>query len=552
MLFFQKKAKKDGRPLPKTAKWWYNFSDMKNNTNGNNYTTIQLRIPLDLEKKVNISDPVYSFNAVMEHIDLRKYYAEKESVMGRPRYDSEKLLKVILFAFMDNGYASLRNIEKLCNTDIRFIWLLDGEPAPSYATVCNYLNKYVGEKTGELFNDITGKIFAEEGVDLSRLYIDGTKIEANANKYTWVWKKSCEKSRAKVYVRITELIREINAGDIGIQRVQIETREEYAIEYLEEVINKFGELTGVKKDRPRGRGHHKTAEQRQYDQLVGYLNRLKNYAEKIEICGEERNSYSKTDHDATFMRVKNDYMGNDQLLPAYNMQIGVCDEYIAVVDAKRYATDMDCFVPLLDKFKAAYGQYPQYPVADAGYGSYNNYIFCEKNGIEKYMKFTMYEKEVKDPKYREDPYRAVNFGYNDNGNMVCPEGREFEFGGTRPVRGNKYGRTEEYYKCKSCDCCPQREKCCHGEGDRTVRINRELTAIHREVIENLQTELGILLRTNRTIQAEGTFGSIKWNRSYKRLRRRGLESVILEFTLIAIGFNLYKYHNKRLRLSTAA
>jgi hypothetical protein len=234
------------------------------------------------------------------------------------------------------------------------------------------------------------------------------------------------------------------------------------------------------------------------------------------------------------------------------MQIGVCDEYIAVVDAKRYATDMDCFVPLLDKFKAAYGQYPQYPVADAGYGSYNNYIFCEKNGIEKYMKFTMYEKEVKDPKYREDPYRAVNFGYNDNGNMVCPEGREFEFAGTRPVRGNKYGRTEEYYKCKSCDGCPQREKCCHGESDRTVRINRELTAIHREVIENLQTELGILLRTNRTIQAEGTFGSIKWNRSYKRLRRRGLESVILEFTLIAIGFNLYKYHNKRLRLSTAA
>ena len=105
-----------------------------------------MRIPLDLEKIVNICDPVYSFNAIMEHIDLRKYYAEKESIMGRPRYDPEKLLKVILFAFMENGYSSLRNIEKLCNTDIRFIWLLDGENAPSYAAVCNFLNKYVGNK----------------------------------------------------------------------------------------------------------------------------------------------------------------------------------------------------------------------------------------------------------------------------------------------------------------------------------------------------------------------------------------------------------------------
>ena len=525
---------------------------MKKNTTERNYKPVQLRIPLDLEKIVDICDPVYSFNAVMEHIDLRRYYAEKESVMGRPRYDSEKLLKVILFAFMENGYASLRNIEKLCNTDIRFIWLLEGDRAPSYATVCNFLNKYVGEEIETLFRDITGRIFEEEGVDLSRLYIDGTKIEANANKYTWVWKKSCQRSREKVYGRITEVIKEINGGEMLFQRVQIETREEYAIEYLEEVTERFGELTGAKKDRPRGRGHHKTPEQRQYDRLVEYLNRLKSYAEKIEICGEERNSYSKTDHDATFMRVKSDYMGNDQLLPAYNMQIGVCDEYIAVVDAKKYASDMDCFVPLLDKFKAAYGQYPQYPVADAGYGSYNNYLFCEKNGIGKYMKFTMYEKETKDPRYRTDPYRAVNFGYNENGMMVCPEGREFEFAGNRHVKGNHYGRTEEFYKCVSCEGCTQREKCCHGAGDRTVRINRELTAIHREVVENLQTEFGILLRTNRTIQAEGAFGSIKWNRSYKRLRRRGLESVILEFTLISIGFNLYKYHNKRLRLSGVA
>ena len=513
---------------------------------------IALRIPLEIEKIVEITDPIYTFNEIIDQIDLTQFYKGKMSVIGRPRYDAEKLMKVALFAFMENGYASLRDIEHLCKTDIRYIWLLGGENAPSHMTVCNFLNDYVGSNISELFTEINRIVFEKEGVDLSRLYIDGTKIEANANKYSWVWKKSCQTSRAKVFVRISEIIEEINSGVLRMLGLRIEPREEYAIEYIEQVIERFASATDAATPAKHGRGHHKTAEQRQYDKLCEYLERLKKYAERIEICGEHRNSFSKTDHDATFMRVKRDYMGNDQLLPAYNMQIGVCDEYIAVVDAQQFASDMDCFVPLLEKFRNAYGEYPLYPVGDAGYGSYNNYLFCEQNGIGKYMKFTMYDKESRDPKFREDPYRAVNFERDEDGNLVCPEGRPFEFLGNRPVRGNHYGRTEEIYKCSSCDGCPSREKCCRGDSDRTIRMNRELTAIHHEVLENLQTELGARLRTNRTIQAEGAFGSIKWNRAYKRARRRGIESVILEFTLIAIGFNLYKYHNKKQRAAVAA
>lgn len=109
------------------------------------------------------------------------------------------------------------------------------------------------------------------------------------------------------------------------------------------------------------------------------------------------------------MRMKKDYMGNDQLLPGYNIQFGVCDEYIAVYDVKQYASDMDCFKPLMEKFHRIYGKYPEYPVTDAGYGSFNNYLYCEEHGMGKYMKFTMYEKESKNIKYHNDPYRAVNF-----------------------------------------------------------------------------------------------------------------------------------------------
>lgn len=513
---------------------------------------IQIKIPVDLEKIIEITDPIYTFNEIMDSMDLSKYYINRTSRYGRPGYDCEKMLKVALFAFMENGYSSLRNIEKLCKTDVRYIWLLDGEKAPTYATVSNHLRKYIGNNIQNIFYDLNKRMFQDEGVDFSTLYIDGTKIEANANKYTWVWKKSCIKNRDKVFANLTELIHEINNGILSFFNVKIETRAEYAVEYLEEVIRRFSSITGTESTYTRGRGHHKTNEQRQYDKLCEYLERLKKYAKHIETCGESRNSYSKTDRDATFMRVKRDYMGNDQLLPAYNMQIGVCDEYIAVVDAKQYASDMDCFVPLMDKFKGAYGTYPKYPVADAGYGSYNNYLFCEQNGIEKYMKFTMFEKQNNDKKYIDNPYRAENFGRDENGNLLCPEGRRFEHLYDRHVHGNKYGRTEEIYKCESCDGCPRRAECTKGNGDRTVCMNRELTAIHNEVLYNLKSDLGITLRTNRSIQAEGAFGSIKWNRSYKRAQRRGIESVIFEFTLISIGFNLYKYHNKKMRISKAA
>ncbi len=159
-----------------------------------------------------------------------------------------------------------------------------------------------------------------------------------------------------------------------------------------------------------GRGHRKTTLQRNYEKLAKYRDKLSEYIEKLSVCGDDRNSYSKTDHSATFMRMKRDYMGNDQLLPAYNVQIGVADEYIAVVDVNHYRSDMDCFEPLMEKFKSIYGFYPKYPIADAGYGSYNNYIYCQEHGMEKFMKFSMYQKETHDEKYRNDPFRAVTSG----------------------------------------------------------------------------------------------------------------------------------------------
>lgn len=519
----------------------------------NNYcNSKQGYLPLFLSDCLDLLDPVLTFDRLMGGIDLNKYLTDiPEYTTGRLRYNPVNMLKTVLFGFMTSGYCSLRELEDNCKVNIRFMYLMDHQ-TPSYRTFGYFINEILQDKIENIFNDINHAIFNDEHVDLQHLYIDGSKFEANANKYTWVWKKATEKFRYKFYEKITAEIEEINA-EIAWSGVQITTNPEYVPDYLNEIVEQLVLLWELDTSTfVYGSGKRKSKEQRHYEHLTTFCQKLQEYIQKIEICGPNRNSYSKTDNSATFMRIKTDYMGNDQLLPAYNVQIGVADEYIAVVDVNHYRSDMDCFVPLMEHFKQTYGFYPKYPVADAGYGSYNNYIFCEQNGIEKYMKFPMFKKETKDQKYHEDPFRAVNFRIDEQGVMRCPNDKAFHFLYRKNVRGNQYGRKEELYECEDCSGCPYAEKCKKTDKNRTVRINQELTSMHQEVIENLESIHGALLRMNRSIQAEGTFGIMKNDRWYKRIVRRGIHSVKLEVLLVAIGHNLYKYQKKKMRNRTAA
>lgn len=509
-------------------------------------------MPLFVSDFLDICDPVLTFDRFMEEINMEKYLKNvPKHFTGRFRYDPVSMLKTVLFGFMTNGYISLRELEDSCRVNLRFMYLMDHK-TPSYRTFGYFINEILSESIEEIFCDINKKIFEIENVDLQHLYIDGSKFEANANKYSWVWKKATEKSRYRLFDKITRLFTEINQ-ELKYTGMQLYINTEYAPEYIRQVADRYAEMYQLDEASfVKGRGHHKTTEQRNYEKMIEYASKLEEYVEKIQICGEGRNSYSKTDHSATFMRIKTDYMGNDQLLPAYNVQIGVADEYIAVVDVNQYRSDMDCFVPLMKKFRAYYGHYPKYPVADAGYGNYNNYIFCEQNGMEKYMKFPMFKKETEDTKYHEDPFRAVNFSIGEDGLMRCPNGRAFHLQYRQNVRGNAYGRQEEVYQCEDCSGCPFAEQCKNTDKNRTVRINRELTSMHQEVIENLESIHGALLRMNRSIQAEGTFGVMKNDRWYKRIVRRGINSVKLEVFLVSIGQNLYKFNNKLKRMSLAA
>ena len=250
---------------------------VKNKNNTKVYSTpIQLKLPVDLEKIIKINDPVYSFSEVMARIDLKKYFVEKkEHETGRPRYDREKLLKIVLFSFMEFGYCSVRFIQKLCETDIRFLWLLDEQEAPSHMTISNFIHNDLSGSLEDIFNDINGYIFGQLGVDLDHTYIDGTKIEANANKYTWIWKKSCIKSRNTVFGKLSALLEDVNAFMALYQRAVFEIRQEYAIEYVEYILNTFLDVTGITLDDfVHGKGKHKTAIQRLYEKVYDCYKKL--------------------------------------------------------------------------------------------------------------------------------------------------------------------------------------------------------------------------------------------------------------------------------------
>ena len=294
--------------------------------------------PVFFEDCLDLRDPVKQFDRLMEEAGIEQYVrAEMGRRPGRPGYNPVNMLKTILFGYMDEGSISLRKLEDNCRVNLRYQYLMDGEK-PSYRSF-GYFIEDLKESIEDLFYGITKEITEAEGVDLKHLYIDGTKLEANANKYTFVWKKSTEKSRYKLYGRIAALLEAMNE-ELRYEGLKLESKSEYIPEELEEMLRAYLNHYGLKESEfPHGKGRHKTEQQRKAEQLRKYIRKLEEYGEKLRICGEDRNSYSKTDPGATFMHMKKDYMHNDQILPGYNIQIGVADEYIVVADIYRYRND---------------------------------------------------------------------------------------------------------------------------------------------------------------------------------------------------------------------
>jgi hypothetical protein len=383
----------------------------------------------------------------------------------------------------------------------------------------------------ELFYQLTEKLYEMGELTYQNLFVDGTKIEANANRYTFVWAKAVKKQLEKLETRIAK---EVPAIAVRYQLPEYTSLEECLI-WLTNLAAQLN-LTFVS-----GKGKHKTQLQRDIELLTSFCERKEGYEEHKATLGK-RKSYSKTDHDATFMRLKEDHMKNGQLKPAYNVQIGVESEYIIGLGLFPNPTDTTTLPAFLDRILEKSGHKIQNIVADAGYASEENYTYLEKNGQNAYIKPADHEIR-KTRKYQRNLYRVENMLYDpETDSFTCPNGKKLYHTCERQRKSdNGFTETKQIYICESCAGCPHREKCFKGQYEnRMISVSQTFSRQKREAEERISTPEGIRLRVNRSIQVEGAFGVLKEDYAFRRFLTRGKQKTETQFFLLAFAFNIRK------------
>ena len=498
-----------------------------------------LLFPQRIDRDIPKDDPVRILKSVIESLDLsgfKKLYHER----GRSPYHPKMMLMVILYSYMNNVY-SCRKIEKLLYRDIYYIWL-SGYQKPDFATINRFRNR-VKNEIGHIFTLLV-LILVEKGfVTLEVEYLDGTKIESKANKYTFVWRKSVERNREKLLEKIRVLLQQINeqmaqdkAADVDILELTPQTLCEISKEFKEALGSAPEAKTKEEKAAQRGKN-------KMFKELERHGEKLAEYNSRLEQM-EGRNSISKTDPSATFMRMKEDAMCNGQTKPGYNLQISSENQFITDFALFPNPTDTLTFIPFLGSFPGRYGRFPKRVVADSGYGSEENYRFMDEAGIEGFVKYNRFHLEHR-PRYKPDTFHPDSLYYNEEGDYyICPMGQRMSRTGTLQTRTEGgYISQSACYRAIRCKGCPLRCLCYKAKAkanQRTIRVNHRLNAYKRKACELLTSEEGIKERGRRCIEPEAVFGQMKSNMAYRRFRHMGKDKVVMDFTFFAIAFNIKK------------
>ena len=488
-----------------------------------------LLLPPSLDELVPENHMVRVVDAVIDRLDISDILSTYRGG-GNSAFNPKMMLKVLVFAYLSNVYSS-RRIEELLKRDIYFMWLA-GMKRPDFRTINYYRGKRLKVGFDTVFTQVVRLLHEEGFVSLKVQYIDGTKIESVANKYTFVWRGSVEKYDARLKAKTEALLRQIE------QNHAIEDKENPVPEELTaEEVTKRVERIKEKVDADNlGKEERKALKQIETDSVP----RMNRYKEQLETMGS-RNSYSKTDPDATFMRMKEDAMLNGQLKPGYNIQISTENQFITNFGIYQRPTDTLTMISYLESFKARYGMQSEEIVADSGYGSEENYEYMFSNGMTPYVKYNMFHVEQRRG-YRNNPFRVSNLFYNpDDDFYVCPMGQKLKF-----IRQEKrytasgYQQTVSVYRASRCEGCPLRGQCHKSKRDRQIEVNHTLDDYKARARELLTSEQGIKHRSNRPIEPEAVFGQIKECGRFRRLRLKGLTGAKIDFGLKALAHNLRK------------
>jgi len=521
---------------------------MENNqTTRVNYTPegygYQLCLPIKIEMLIPADDSVRLLSMLMERMDYSKLYRAYER-LGRTGTNPKNLFKVLVYGYMSWHYSS-RKIERACQRDINFMYLLEGEAAPDHNTIARFRSRYLRGVMEDLFAQLVDLLVEEGELSLANIFIDGTKLESFANRYTFVWGKRVEKEKAKLQEKIKNELPKI-ARNLGLRFGFDEEIETYEIEKLIKRMKRKQILDGI--EFVYGIGRRKTPLQRAMEKVEEYLRRQKKYERDIRILNG-RNSYSKTDHDATFMRMKEDHMRNGQLKPGYNVTVGVDSEYIVEAMVTQDRSDSKTLIPFMERI----GRFHyRNIVADAGFESEENYTHLEENGQLAFIKPSNYEKS-KTRKYKSDIGRRENMGYDEQiDSYICSMGYKLENVGikkTKSVAG--YPIETTIYECSNCDGCPHKDKCIKPGGkkpleerNKRLQVSKTFLRQRSDAEARITADQGILLRLNRSIQVEGSFGVLKQDMGFRRFLLRGKVKVHIEVLLLCFAYDVKKLHNK--------
>lgn len=496
--------------------------------------------PQRIDKDISENDPVRIVDGIVDRLKLenfRKLYRER----GRSPYHPRMMLKVVLYGYMNNIY-SCRKLESALKRDIHFIWLA-GYNQPDFNTINRFRNR-VKDEINEVFTQLV-VMLAEKGfISLDVEYVDGTKMESKANKYTFVWRKSTERNREKLINKIKVLLEQVDEAI-----AQDNSDEGQGLGFTTDDLRDMADkLNAGLEAKPKPRNDEEKEEHRKMKHTVKELrehaDKLDEYDKKLAILGE-RNSYSKTDHDATFMRMKEDAMMNGQTKPGYNLQIGTENQFITDFGLFQTPGDPFTMIPFLKSFRSRYDKFPMTEVADSGYGSEENYRFMDEAGIEAYVKYNRFHIEQR-MHYEPDPFSQQALYYNKKEDYyVCPMGQHLTRIGTGSQKtGSGYVAELARYRARRCDGCPLRCRCFKGKGNRTIEVNHRLVKYRKQAAERLTSEEGIKYRGRRCIEPEAVFGQMKYDMGYKRFRHFGIDKVNMDFAFFAVAFNIKKMCSK--------
>jgi transposase len=541
-----------------------------------NYNLYQIGVPSD--------DPVHMVKRVMKELDFSSLL-NQYSRLGRKGYNPIMLFTVLVYSSL-RGVRAVDRIVELCTRDIAYIWLAQGERPQRDAFYDFINNKLTNDILKDLHYQFMRKLQKEGLVSLEALYIDGTKIEANANRYTFAWRGSLNYRLVGLLDTIEESFKDYNTfiTEHGYDiKYRLPTMQMFIIEgtdKVREVIKKNRARKNNKKKLANntlieidnisplemlklqdhlkriathesiafvtGKGQRKHDLQKLYEKFDELGHRLLNYKEAFQIMGPGRNSYSKTDLEATFMRMKDDHMRNGQLKPAYNVQIAVENYFVIHCYASSDRTDYNPLIPVLQMHKQHLGKYPSEATADSGYCSEKNLLFLEMNSIESYIKLQAHE-VMKTRAYKTDISKYTNMSKIDDA-YCCANGRFLTYDRIEISRTQEITKEHKVYSCKDCSGCELKAKCLyqydpkkHQNKNKVIKINEQWDRLKQKTYDNIHSEKGILNRQIRSIQTEGFFGDMKANDGFRQFNHRSSDKVIKEFLLYAFGKNIDKY-----------